>query len=56
LNWYEANTEKFEQFIDWFLENPLHVDEENFFTEPNTSSSAPVPADHLKENVPALVV
>jgi len=32
--WYEANTEKFKSFTDWFGDNPLVVDKDHLFVRP----------------------
>jgi tetratricopeptide (TPR) repeat protein len=32
--WYDANTDKYKEFVEWFAKNPLKVDEKNFFIRP----------------------
>ncbi|HET6996607.1 MAG TPA: hypothetical protein VFI06_16545 [Chitinophagaceae bacterium] len=32
--WYDANTDKFKEFADWFNNNPLKVDNKNYFIRP----------------------
>lgn len=30
--WYESNEEKFKEFANWFMDNPLEITEENYFS------------------------
>ncbi|MEO1652794.1 MAG: hypothetical protein AAFU64_04545, partial [Bacteroidota bacterium] len=33
--WFENNEDKFNEFADWFLENPLRVNKKNYFSRFN---------------------